>query len=96
MREWITRHAPVVQRQISFLPSEELPYDGYRIRIDASGNIEVTYRNGRAREYALQTLQTLEERGLEVGEYYEYPDFAMRGVVEGFYGEPYTWEIRRE
>lgn len=96
MREWITRHAPVVQRQISFLPSEELPYDGYRIRIDASGNIEVTYRNGRAREYALQTLQTLEERGLEVGEYYEYPDFAMRGVVEGFYGEPYTWEIRRD
>lgn len=51
--------------------------------------------------YAVQTLHQLytEEDGkftLPKGEIVDYPDVAHRGTVEGFYGEPWTFEDRLE
>lgn len=45
--------------------------------------------------YGLQTLRLMLRDGkLAVGEVKDYPDVAYRGVVEGFYGTPWSYEDR--
>lgn len=51
-------------------------------------------RGGRwGREHAERLLRTGE---LHAATYDEYPRFAVRGVIEGFYGTPWTHEQRRD
>lgn len=45
--------------------------------------------------YGLQTLkQLIKKNRLPLGEIIDYPDVAFRGVVEGFYGTPWSFEDR--
>ena len=57
--------------------------------------------DGRGVFYAIQTiLQLAKQKGntyyLPAGEIVDFPDVAYRGTVEGFYGEPWTFEDRIE
>ena len=96
MKEILTRHTPVKINEKIYRENAALPFDGFRIKIDAKGAAEIHYRNARARKYAEDALKEMETIGAEAGVYADHPDFMLRGLVEGFYGTPYSWETRRE
>ena len=67
----------------------------YRIQIDQVGAVTVTASSDRGRARADAHLQQLMGRGaLQPASYDEFPRFAVRGVIEGFYGTPWTHEER--
>ncbi len=72
-----------------------LPQDGYFIRVDKDGSCAIHYQNDRAKLYAQSALAEQKQNGkYPVMELMDYPSFPLRGVVEGFYGKPYSHEQR--
>ena len=68
--------------------------EGYYLRI-AKEEIVLAGNDERGTFYALQTLrQLLNDGRLPVLEIKDYPSIAFRGVVEGFYGTPWSHEAR--
>lgn len=68
--------------------------EAYYINIDKN-NIYVVGADERGTYYGLRTLeQLLEKEELPTGEITDFPDLASRGVVEGFYGTPWSHEKR--
>lgn len=71
----------------------------YVLRIGKKG-ISVTGYNERGAFYGIQTLKQLMEspvakdKKLPYGEINDYPEFPYRGVVEGFYGTPWSHKVR--
>lgn len=70
----------------------------YRLSIGARG-IVVTGYDERGAFYGLQTLRQVvaapaSRQGLPHMEIEDWPDLPWRGVVEGFYGEPWSHEVR--
>ncbi|MBN2049801.1 MAG: beta-N-acetylglucosaminidase domain-containing protein [Spirochaetales bacterium] len=59
--------------------------------------VTVTYTSLRGLYYGLVTLADLRNRGdLPEGELHDYPRFPFRGIIEGFYGTPWSHEARKE
>ena len=47
--------------------------------------------------YALNTIEKLvEKNSFPIGQIVDYPLFQMRGLIEGFYGNPWSFSARRE
>lgn len=68
--------------------------EGYYIAITPK-NIVVVGNDARGTYYGTQTLkQLMEQPMLPLGEIRDYPHLASRGVVEGFYGTPWSHEKR--
>ncbi|MFJ1376949.1 beta-N-acetylglucosaminidase [Capnocytophaga canimorsus] len=68
--------------------------EGYYLRIEKN-NIYVIGSDSRGAYYGLRTLeQLLSKPELPLGEIIDYPDLPNRGVVEGFYGTPWSHEKR--
>jgi hyaluronoglucosaminidase len=72
--------------------------EAYRITISAK-SIDITYASERAVYYAVQSLCQLLDKGKQTARLQEqhitdFPDVAFRGTVEGFYGEPWSFEDR--
>ncbi|MFJ1474301.1 beta-N-acetylglucosaminidase [Capnocytophaga cynodegmi] len=68
--------------------------EGYYLRIEKN-NIYVIGSDSRGTYYGLRTLeQLLSKPELRLGEIIDYPDLPNRGVVEGFYGTPWSHEKR--
>ena len=68
--------------------------EGYYLQITEDG-IMVAGSDERGLYYGVQTLaQLLSEDKLPVTEVTDYPDVPYRGVVEGFYGTPWSHEAR--
>ena len=71
----------------------------YIICIDKKG-ISIIGYDERGAFYGIQTLRQLLQNPmaknglLPYGEVYDYPDLPNRGVVEGFYGNPWSHEVR--
>ncbi len=71
----------------------------YKLTVNAKG-ISITGYDERGAFYALQTLQQLlaspacKDGKLLYTECGDYPDLPWRGVVEGFYGEPWSHQVR--
>lgn len=71
----------------------------YRLKVDKNG-IEIVGYDERGAFYGLQTLRQLVESPavaegrLPYVEINDYPDLKYRGVVEGFYGTPWSHEVR--
>lgn len=71
----------------------------YVLRINNNGVSIVAY-DERGAFYAIQTLRQLLENPFSAGkllpqyEISDYPDLPNRGVVEGFYGTPWSHEVR--
>lgn len=71
-----------------------LQSEGYYLSINEK-RIVVAGVDERGVRYGLQTLsQFLESDSIPVAEIRDWPDVAYRGVVEGFYGTPWSFEAR--
>lgn len=85
----------IIIRNILSLKGEE----AYNINI-TKNTIEIITGSKRGLRYAFNTLQQLVsennngEKVLPVGNISDYPSVKYRGVVEGFYGEPWSFENR--
>lgn len=76
--------------------SRQIPdrQEGYYLSISEKG-IVLAGNDERGTYYALQTLRQLLKNGeLPVVEIKDYPSVRYRGVVEGFYGTPWSHEAR--
>ncbi len=76
--------------------SRQIPdrQEGYYLSISEKG-IVLAGNDERGTYYALQTLKQLLKNGeLPVVEIKDYPSVPYRGVVEGFYGTPWSHEAR--
>lgn len=77
---------------------KELGSEEYNLYVDEDG-IRIEYGSERALFYSINTLkQIIRER---CGKYIiprlsikDYPGFSIRGIIEGFYGKPWTHEDR--
>lgn len=68
--------------------------EGYYLRVDKQG-ITISGRDERGLYYGLQSLRQMASDGkLALGSISDYPDVPYRGVVEGFYGTPWSYEDR--
>lgn len=68
--------------------------EGYYLLVD-DNRIVVAGRDERGTFYGLQTLsQLLKDNRLPQTEIKDYPSVGFRGVVEGFYGTPWSHEAR--
>lgn len=80
------------------LDSSLIRFDEYNINIDKSGII-IRAKNQDAISFALTTLEMiLNQSGLNIRSL-EINDFASikyRGIIEGFYGIPWSWENKKE
>lgn len=71
----------------------------YAITINKKG-ISIVGYDEKGAFYGIQTLRQIAESPISVGgklpyvEINDYPDLAYRGVVEGFYGAPWSHEVR--
>lgn len=91
----LDRYVTVTKKDVA--KDATLPYDGYVLRVSADGVVFGRYQNERAKEYLKATLHKWEKNGI-CREVYckDYPSFPMRGVVEGYYGTPLTFEKRKD
>lgn len=68
--------------------------EGYYLKIEKNG-IVIAANDERGAYYGVQTLaQLLTLDKLPMAEITDYPDVPYRGVVEGFYGQPWSHEAR--
>jgi len=78
-------------------PAPDLPFAGdeaYRITVTPEG-ASICGNSDRGTLYGLMTFtQMLARSGLVSGYVADGPDFAHRGIVEGFYGRTYSHETR--
>lgn len=66
----------------------------YRI-LSGANQLVIAGHDGRGTYYGIQTLrQLLGSGGLPLGDLTDWPDVPFRGVVEGFYGTPWSHEGR--
>jgi hyaluronoglucosaminidase len=68
-------------------------HDNFTIHIFSSGDIHLNYGNERSLNYAFFALDE-EKDHLEVGLLEGGPDFKIRGIIEGFYGTPWSHSDR--
>lgn len=70
--------------------------DKFRVHVFSHGLIQITYGNQRSLAYSKNAIQELKEKGLYPGVYEGGPDFQIRGIIEGFYGTPWTHDTRMD
>ncbi|MFI3294815.1 MAG: beta-N-acetylglucosaminidase domain-containing protein [Rikenellaceae bacterium] len=67
----------------------------YSLTTSADG-VKIIGYNERGAFYGIQTLKQLEQDGkIPTVKINDYPDIEHRGVVEGFYGTPWSHEVRK-
>ena len=80
-----------VRKFNKFIPKQE---EGYFLRITPK-EIVLAGNDERGTFYAIQTLkQLLKNNQLPITEITDYPEIRFRGVVEGFYGTPWSHQAR--
>lgn len=84
------KSSPEVELKAEIEPSLK---DGYRIVVYKSFKIDIFYGNNRSLTYAFEFLSQIVDT-LETGIYEDGPDFDMRGIIEGFYGTPWSHSDR--
>lgn len=98
----------IVLRKAGAASDKAVPYikrelgrkaEGYLLHLEkkegGAGWIVIEGNDGTGLFYGIQTLKQLLRQGVPSNLHIEdYPAFAVRGVVEGFYGNPWTQEER--
>ncbi len=69
--------------------------EGFELLLEESGRLSIYANTPRARRYAASEAARLAGKTLECGKYVYAPEFSVRGIIEGFYGKPWTVEERR-
>lgn len=84
-------------RQLDMANDEMQRSGAYTLDITRKG-IDIGINDDRSLFYAVQTLSQLikNEKEIPVCSIWDYPDIVFRGVVEGFYGTPWSFENRVE
>lgn len=81
-----------VKKYVKQVPTQA---EGYYLNIDAKGNVVLAGRDAQGLYYAQQTLEQMQAEGkVQACSIKDWPDVAWRGVVEGFYGRPWSHEHR--
>lgn len=73
--------------------------DSYEVVISGSPeqwNAHIEHNSDAAFRAALNHLRKLSFKGLKVGKYSHAASFAIRGVIEGFYGKPWSHQQRKK
>lgn len=66
----------------------------YELAIEAR-HVTITFGGLRALRYAMNAIGDMVKRqAWQDGVQYDYPRFALRGIIEGFYGQPWNQEQR--
>lgn len=78
-----------------------LKADGYRLDIRKDGKITIAASNKRGLKFGMDALQRLlsvddGKCRLPVSTIHDEPSFPIRGVIEGFYGTPWSFEDRMD
>ncbi len=78
-----------------------LAADGYRLDIQKDGRIEIHASNKRGLKYGMDALHLLlqveqERCTLPVMSIRDEPSFPVRGIIEGFYGKPWSFADRMD
>lgn len=82
-------------REAEALPAaESLPPEGYAVLIDAHGAVSMVAPDAAGERHARATLAQLSSPGPLL--IVDWPELPIRGVIEGFYGAPWTHEQRLE
>lgn len=98
-KSWETRLNVVVSAKAADKAGVPQNKEGYRLSIDSKG-ISIVSRSDRGARYGLQTLrQILESPWGKINrapycDIIDWPEFPHRGLVEGFYGTPWSHETR--
>ncbi|MGI6360559.1 MAG: beta-N-acetylglucosaminidase domain-containing protein [Acholeplasmatales bacterium] len=76
-----------------------LKEDGYTLKVTKNKQITINAKNERAIRYAFQTLNNITYRNnknlvIPIITVNDYPSFKLRGIIEGFYGMPWSHENR--
>lgn len=80
-----------IKKYEKFIPQKE---EGYYLSVQAD-RIVIAGADERGLFYGIQTLkQSLKNGALPMGEVTDFPDVKYRGVVEGFYGTPWSHRDR--
>lgn len=80
-----------IKKYAKKIPSHK---EGYYIEVN-DNNIVIAGADARGAFYGVQTLAQMVRQGdLSICTIQDYPDIAFRGVVEGFYGTPWSHEAR--
>lgn len=69
--------------------------EGFEIVLRADGGAELFASGPRSEKYARAQAFRMAGKLLPCGSYRFEPEFAVRGIIEGFYGKPWTVEERR-
>ncbi|WP_229852922.1 beta-N-acetylhexosaminidase family protein [Streptomyces albospinus] len=89
--------ASLLKRSAAFGPGE-LPAEGYAITTDSvngRGDVLLAGKDSDGVYYAAQTFAQIASRSRVAGvSIVDFPAMSRRGVVEGFYGRPWTHEDR--
>lgn len=75
-----------------------LNYQAYKIKIDEYG-IKISAKNNLGINYAILTLeQIFKQVDMRISylEIFDYPTFEYRGLIEGYYGIPWTYQERKD
>lgn len=83
--------------QLDKVDNEQLRSGAYTLKVTEKG-IHIGICDDRSLFYAVQTLSQLVNKNkmIPVCSIKDYPDIVFRGVVEGFYGTPWSYENRIE
>ena len=79
----------------------ELVHDSFSLKIGSDKVITIATKTRRGFDYAQKALVEMlvkKEKGILVkhGQISHTPSFEMRGIIEGFYGVPWTWDNRQD
>ena len=79
----------------------ELTHDSFSLSIGSDRVITIATKTRRGFDYAQKALVEMlvkKEKGVLVkyGQITHTPSFEMRGIIEGFYGVPWTWNNRQD
>lgn len=91
----VFRFAPEAPFVVSWKVEGALPKEGYTLTL-RGGGAEVAAADGTGLFYAAQTLRQLLAADRFTGvTVKDWPEVPFRGTVEGFYGQPWSFEARK-
>ena len=100
MKDFYTRNEYVSLKtdylnKIVYLNDDEFDGDEYEINVKHTGEIVIYANNERGRNYALESLEEfISGDKVLICTLHDKPSFILRGIIEGFYGKPYTKKER--
>lgn len=97
MKEFFTRNHRADLMSVREIFDPSVPAEGFRLAVDHMGRAVISFSDERGLFFAKEDLKSLIRNGtVPVCEAENFPSLPLRGVVEGFYGKPYSMQQRHE